>query len=53
MVLDVPEASIEGGVRLIQWHRNGRFNQRWTLIKTGNAYQIRSFKSGLDVDINQ
>jgi hypothetical protein len=52
-VLDVPEASMEGGVRLIQWKRNGRFNQRWTFIKTGNAYQIRSFKSGLNLDINQ
>lgn len=52
-VLDVPEASMEGGIRLIQWKRNGRFNQRWSLIKTGNSYQIRSFKSGLNVDINQ
>lgn len=52
-VIDVPEASMEGGVRLIQWKKNGRFNQRWKFIKTGNAYQIRSFKSGLNLDINQ
>jgi hypothetical protein len=37
-VLDVPHASMEKGVKIIQWKKNGRFNQKWQLVKYANGY---------------
>lgn len=52
-VIDVPNASDKECEELVQWEYNNRFNQRWLLVKTGgsNTYQIQSFKTGLNMDI--
>lgn len=31
MVIDVPEGSNKEGINIIQYHENGRGNQRWVL----------------------
>lgn len=51
-VLDVPEASHKKGVRIVQWKKNRRWNQRWLLIKVGDKYIIRNVLNGLCLDIN-
>jgi hypothetical protein len=50
-VVDVPEATVKKGERLIQWERNKRWNQRWRLAKEGNGIAILSFFNELAIDV--
>lgn len=50
--LDIPESSNEPGAHIIQYQKNWRFNQRWIFVRSGNAFQIRSFLNGFNLDIS-
>lgn len=32
-VIDVPEATLKKGEKVVQWGKNKRWNQRWRIIK--------------------
>lgn len=49
--IDIPRGSNEPGEHIIQYTKTARFNQRWTFVRSGNAFQIRSFKNGFNLDI--
>jgi hypothetical protein len=50
--IDIPNSSSEPGEHIIQYQKNWRFNQRWIFVRSGNAFQIRSFLNGFNLDIS-
>ena len=50
-VLDVPRASDKPGISICQYPLNNRFNQRWTLHKVGQFYQIENLKTRMFLDV--
>lgn len=47
LVVDVPEGSNKPGISIIQYHCNGRGNQRWVLEKVYNCFVIRNLCSNM------
>jgi hypothetical protein len=51
--IDVPQATMKVGERIIQWEHNRRWNQRWRLLREGNGILIQSFFNELVLDISE
>jgi hypothetical protein len=50
-VLDIPEGTFKHGVRIVQYAKNKRFNQRWRWVKNGGGYLIQSLLTNQCLDI--
>jgi hypothetical protein len=50
-VIDVPEAVLKKGERIVQWTKNKRWNQRWRIIRETNGIVLESFFNDLVLDV--